>query len=163
MGLFETRPIYHKLDETICGHTSCSFLALVLKMELEDRITALGDRAPDGSTTQAASAPDIIADLDSLGETKVEQDGERFMLRCSPRPSASLALRATGVALPKTVRQFPGACPGLPSRNVARQRSTRADFWRLLNDLKSRVSEMSAGVHPWRLAILDCSPAQTLR
>src|SRR3984957_6528711 len=30
-SLFETRPIYHKLDETIRGHVSCSFLALVLK------------------------------------------------------------------------------------------------------------------------------------
>ena len=34
-GLFATRPIFHKLDETIRGHVSCSFLALVLKKELE--------------------------------------------------------------------------------------------------------------------------------
>ena len=26
-SLLETRPIYHKLDETIRGHVSCSFLA----------------------------------------------------------------------------------------------------------------------------------------
>ena len=30
-SLFATRPIFHKLDETIRGHVSCSFLALVLK------------------------------------------------------------------------------------------------------------------------------------
>src|ERR1039457_868209 len=35
-SLFATRPIFHKLDETIRGHVSCSFLALVLKKELED-------------------------------------------------------------------------------------------------------------------------------
>ena len=29
--LFATRPIFHKLDETIRGHVFCSFLALVLK------------------------------------------------------------------------------------------------------------------------------------
>ena len=37
-SLFATRPIFHKLDETIRGHVSCSFLALVLKKALEDRI-----------------------------------------------------------------------------------------------------------------------------
>ena len=32
-SLFETRPIFHQLDETIRGHVSCSFLALVLKKD----------------------------------------------------------------------------------------------------------------------------------
>jgi len=99
-SLFETRPIYHKLDETIRGHVSCSFLALVLKKELEDRIAAIGE---------AASWPEILADLDSLTETEVEQDGKRFLLRSPPRSAASLALRAAGVALPPTVRQLPAA------------------------------------------------------
>ena len=67
-SLFATRPIFHKLDETIRGHVSCSFLALVLKKELEDRIADLG---------QASSWPDILADLNSLTETEVEQDGKR--------------------------------------------------------------------------------------
>jgi len=96
-SLFATRPIFHKLDETIRGHVSCSFLALVLKKELEDRIAKLG---------LAGSWPEILADLDSLTETEVEQDGKRFLLRTPPRPAASLALRATGVALPPTVRQL---------------------------------------------------------
>jgi hypothetical protein len=99
-SLFATRPIFHKLDETIRGHVSCSFLALVLKKELEDRIANLG---------LAGSWPDILADLDSLTETEVEQDGKRFLLRTPPRPAASLALRAAGVALPPTVRQLAGA------------------------------------------------------
>ena len=37
-----TRPIFHKLDETIRGHVFCSFLALVLKKALEDRLAAFG-------------------------------------------------------------------------------------------------------------------------
>ena len=41
-SLFATRPIFHKLDETIRGHVSCSFLALVLKKELEDRYDTHG-------------------------------------------------------------------------------------------------------------------------
>src|SRR5947208_3884919 len=39
--LFATRPIFHKLDETIRGHVFASFLALVLKKALEDRISPI--------------------------------------------------------------------------------------------------------------------------
>jgi transposase len=104
-SLFATRPIFHKLDETIRGHVSCSFLALVLKKELEDRIANLGKASGEGDE-ESGSWPDILADLDSLTETEVEQDGKRFLLRSAPRPAASLALRAAGVALPPTVRQL---------------------------------------------------------
>ncbi len=90
-----TRPIFHKLDETIRGHVFCSFLALVLKAELDARIAALG---------HTGSWPAILADLDALTETEVEQDGRRFLLRSAPKPAASLALRAAGVALPPTVQ-----------------------------------------------------------
>jgi Transposase DDE domain len=93
--LFSTRPIFHKLDETIRGHVFCSFLALVLKTELEERIAALG---------RVGSWPDIIADLVSLTETEIEYDGKRFIVRSAPHPAASLAMRAAGVALPPTVR-----------------------------------------------------------
>ena len=93
--LFSTRPIFHKLDETIRGHVFCSFLALVLKKALEDRIAALG---------HSGSWPEIIADLDLLTETEIEYDGKRFIVRSAPRPAASLALRAAGAALPPTVR-----------------------------------------------------------
>jgi hypothetical protein len=85
--LLATRPIFHKLDETIRGHVFCSFLALVLKSELEQRIAALGR---DGSWSE------IRADLDSLTETEI--------VRSAPRPAASLAVRAAGVALPPTVQ-----------------------------------------------------------
>ena len=104
-SLFATRPIFHKLDETIRGHVSCSFLALLLKKELEDRVANIGKPAADGGA-QNGSWPDILADLDLLTETEVEQDGKRFLLRSPPRPAASLALRAAGVALPPTVRQL---------------------------------------------------------
>ncbi len=90
-SLLDTRPIYHKLDETIRGHVACSFLALVLKKELEDRLAAVDSGA-------RASWPAVMADLDSLTETEVEQDDKRFLLRSAPRPGASLALSALGVA-----------------------------------------------------------------
>jgi Transposase DDE domain len=93
--LLVTRPIFHKLDETIRGHVFCSFLALVLKAELEQRIAALGR---DGSWSE------ILADLDSLTETEIVHDGRRFLVRSAPRPAASLAVRAARVALPPTVQ-----------------------------------------------------------
>jgi transposase len=94
--LLVTRPIFHKHDETIRGHVFCSFLALVLKKSLEERIAAFG---------RSGSWPEIIADLDSLTETEIEHQGKHFVARSAPRPAASLALRAAGVALPPTVRQ----------------------------------------------------------
>ena len=94
--LLQTRPIFHKLDETIRGHVFCSFLALVLKTALEDRMAALG---------RSGSWPEIVADLDSLTQTEIEHDNKRFTVRSAPRPAASLALRAVGVALPPTVRE----------------------------------------------------------
>ena len=103
--LLSTRPIFHKLDETIRGHVFCSFLALVLKKALEDRISALG---------RSGSWPEIIADLNSLTETEIEHDGKRFLVRSAPRPAASLAIRAAGVALPPTVRQVATIDPIFP-------------------------------------------------
>jgi transposase len=97
--LLATRPIFHKVDETIRGHVFCSFLPLVLKAELEQRIAALGR---DGSWSE------ILADLDSLTETEIDHDDKRFLVRSSPRPAASLALRAAGIALPPTVRPLAG-------------------------------------------------------
>jgi hypothetical protein len=97
--LLATRPIFHKLDDTIRGHVFASFLALVLKAELEQRIAALG---------RTASWTETLADLDSLTETAIAHDGKRFLVRSTPRPAASLALRAAGVALPPTVQPLAG-------------------------------------------------------
>jgi hypothetical protein len=77
--LLATRPIFHKLDETIRGHVFCSFLALVLKAELEARIEQLGQKK--------LSWPAIIADLDALTETEVAQDERRFLLRSASGPA----------------------------------------------------------------------------
>ena len=73
----------------------CSFLALVLKAALQDRIAALG---------RSGSWPEIVADLDCLTETEIEHEGKRFLVRAAPRPAASLAFCAAGVALPPTIR-----------------------------------------------------------
>src|SRR3989304_24719 len=42
-SILETRPIYHKCDDTIRGHVFCSFLALGLRQALMDRLAQRGD------------------------------------------------------------------------------------------------------------------------
>ena len=37
-SILETRPIYHQTDEAIRGHVFCSFLALLLRKELNSRL-----------------------------------------------------------------------------------------------------------------------------
>ena len=41
-SLLHTRPIFHHLDATIRGHVFCSFLALVLRQELQARLDERG-------------------------------------------------------------------------------------------------------------------------
>jgi len=75
-------------------------------------VTSAGGAARAGPAAGAgarASWPAVMADLDSLTETEVEQDGKHFLLRSTPRPGASLALSALGVALPPTLHQVANA------------------------------------------------------
>ena len=100
-SLLETRPIYHRCDETIRGHVFCSFLALVLRKTLQDRL------AQHGITAEWA---DVLADLDRLRRFEVIADGTRCTLRTSPTGTAGRVLQATGIALGPAV-QFPDAPP----------------------------------------------------
>lgn len=93
----ETRPVYHKRDDTIRGHAFCSFLALVLRKELEDRLEAKGF---------VFEWNDIIRDLDNLYETTIDKDGKRFIVRSEVKRTAGNVFRAVGVAIPQTVRQL---------------------------------------------------------
>lgn len=96
-SLLSTRPIWHKRDETIRGHVFCSFLALVLRKELQDRLAARGDDKVEWA--------DVIRDLDALTVTEVEHQGKRFLLRSEARGVCGRVFQAAGVALPPTVRR----------------------------------------------------------
>ena len=95
-SLLQTRPIYHKRDDTIRGHVFCSFLALVLRQELQAR---LGERGHEFEWA------DVIEDLDRLQVVEVDQDGKRFLLRSEAQGTCGPVFQAVGVALPPTVRQ----------------------------------------------------------
>jgi transposase len=95
-SVLETRPIYHQRDETIRGHVFCSFLALVLRKELDRRL----ERA--GYLTEWA---DIKQDLKSLQEITIEENGKRLAIRSECRGVCSKVFQAVGVALPLTIRE----------------------------------------------------------
>jgi hypothetical protein len=95
-SLLETRPIYHQRDATIRGHVFCSFLALLLRYELQSRLAA-------GAVVEWA---DVLADLDSLESIDVVQDGKRFRLRTDAVGSCVRVFQAVGLALPPRVQQL---------------------------------------------------------
>ena len=99
----QTRPIYHKCDETIRGHVFCSFLALVLRQELQAR---LEERGYD------LEWADVIQDLDRLQRVEVEQDGKRFLLRSEVQGTCGKVFQTVGVALPPTVQHITPTAPG---------------------------------------------------
>jgi hypothetical protein len=94
-SLLATRPIFHKCDATIRGHVFCSFLALVLRKELQDRLAAAG------LTLEWA---EVLRDLDRLQEVEVDQDGKRFVLRTPVTGCAGKLFQTLAIALPPNIR-----------------------------------------------------------
>ena len=97
-SILETRPIYHKRDETIRGHVFCSFLALLLKVELERRM-----QFADLECEWAQ----VLRGLEALQQVEATFEQKRFLLRSQLTNEASAALRAAGVAAPPTLRELP--------------------------------------------------------
>jgi hypothetical protein len=95
-SILETRPIYHKCDETIRGHVFCSFLALLLKRALEQRLEEKG---------QSWEWREILRGLDNLHEVEAVFQGKHFILRSQVVGQAHKAFQAAGVALPPTLRE----------------------------------------------------------
>jgi len=90
-----TRPIYHSSDAAIRGHVFCSFLALVLRKELQDRCRVAGFRPEWG---------DVLRDLDRLQDVEIDQDGKHVILRTPATGVAGRLFQAARVALPPNVR-----------------------------------------------------------
>lgn len=95
-ALMRTRPIYHSSDAAIRGHVFCSFLALVLRKELDERCR------------QAAFRPewaDVLRDLDRLQEIEIDKDGRRITLRTPATGVVGPLFKAARIALPPNVRE----------------------------------------------------------
>ncbi len=99
--LLATRPIFHRTDAAIRGHIFCTFLALVLRKELMDRLAARHLAMPEWQQ--------VVDDLADLSEIEVEQDGRCALLRTAPGSTIDALCRAVGITLPPVFQELPRA------------------------------------------------------
>jgi hypothetical protein len=95
-ALMRTRPIYHSSDAAIRGHVFCSFLALVLRKELDERCRITGFR-PEWA--------DVLRDLDRLQEIGIHKNGRQMTLRTPATGVIGPLFKAARIALPQNVRE----------------------------------------------------------
>jgi hypothetical protein len=94
-ALMRTRPIYHSSDAAIRGHVFCSFLALILRKELQRRCEVAGLK-PEWA--------ELLRDLDRLQDIELTKDGKTMVLRTPVSGSVGPLFKAAGVALPPNMR-----------------------------------------------------------
>src|SRR5215218_4250686 len=94
-ALMRTRPIYHSSDAAIRGHVFCSFLALILRKELDERCRSAGFRPEWG---------DVLRDLDRLQEVAISKEGRQMTLRTPATGVIGPLFKAARIALPPNVR-----------------------------------------------------------
>jgi transposase len=95
-SLLETRPIYHHRDETSRGHVFCSFLALVLRQELQARLAARGHHL---------EWAEVKRDLERVQYVEVSQGDKHYLLRSELQGTAGRVFQSVGVAAPPTVQE----------------------------------------------------------
>jgi len=99
-ALMRTRPIYHSSDAAIRGHVFCSFLALILRKELDERCRTAGFRPEWG---------DVLRDLDRLQEVAISKDGRQMTLRTPATGVIGPLFKAARIALPPNIRDASAA------------------------------------------------------
>jgi transposase len=95
--MFETRPVFHQRGDTIRGHVFCSFLALVLRKELQRRLETSG---------YVFEWSDIKQDLKALQEILIEENGKCLAIRSQCIGTCGKVFQAVGVAVPPTIREI---------------------------------------------------------
>jgi transposase len=95
-SVLDTRPIFHQRDETIRGHVFCSFLALVLRKELDRRLEKAG---------HCFEWADIKQDLKALQEITIEDRGKTLAIRSECLGTCGKVFQSVGVAIPSTIRE----------------------------------------------------------
>ena len=101
-SILDTRPIYHQTDEAIRGHVFCSFLALVLRKALEDRLAGARVKPEWGA---------LLRELDRLQEIETKHEGKHFILRTPVTGNVGQVFQALGVPLPPNIRETNQTAP----------------------------------------------------
>jgi hypothetical protein len=96
-SMLETRPVFHQRDDTIRGHVFCSFLALVLRKELERHLEKVG---------HIFEWSHIKQDLRALQETHIEENGTQLAIRSKAEGVCGKVFQAVGMAMPPTIREI---------------------------------------------------------
>jgi transposase len=96
-SILETRPVFHQADETIRGHVFCSFLALVLRKELDSRLERAG---------HCFEWSDIKRDLEALQEVTITEQSKTLAVRTECVGTCGKVFQAVGVAIPSTIREL---------------------------------------------------------
>jgi hypothetical protein len=110
--LMRTRPLYHSSDAAIRGHVFCSFLALVLRHELDERCRKAGIRPEWG---------DVVRDLDRLQQATIEQNGKTWTARTQADGCVSALLQAAGIAPPPRIQATPPPANAVPPASPKRR------------------------------------------
>lgn len=95
-SVLDTRPIFHQRDATIRGHVFCSFLALMLRKELDHRLEKAGHDFEWAAIKQ---------DLCALQEITIEDKGKSLAVRTECKGTCGRVFQAVGVAIPPTIRE----------------------------------------------------------
>jgi transposase len=96
-SILDTRPIFHKRDETIRGHVFCSFLALVLRKELDQRLE---------KANHCLEWADIKQDLKALQEIIIEDNQKILAVRTECQGTCGKVFQSVGIAIPPTIREI---------------------------------------------------------
>ena len=94
-SILETRPVFHQTNETIRGHVFCSFLALILRKELDIRLEKAG---------HSFEWADIKQDLEALEEVTIDEQNKRLAIRTECLGTCGKIFQSVGVAIPPTIR-----------------------------------------------------------
>lgn len=96
-SLLDTRPVFHQRYENIRGNLFCSFLSLILRKELEQRLSNAGFMF---------EWSDIKQDLTALQLIKIDENGKRFAVRTQCQGACGKIFQAVKVAVPPTIREI---------------------------------------------------------
>lgn len=94
-SILETRPIFHKCDDTIRGHVFCSFLALCMRKKLFDKLE---------KRNWKLEWEQIVQDVDAISEVTVTHAQKEFVIRTEARGVAGKVFQAAGVGLPPVLK-----------------------------------------------------------
>jgi len=90
----EARPIFHWTERRIKGHFAVCFLAFLLERTLECKLREAGVDASPQAIQEA---------LNSLNFTKVEIEGQRFLIKTQSSDLSKKILRLMHIAPPKNI------------------------------------------------------------